>query len=313
MWAKYLYSHGHNAASSIWINLDETALPLHATGRHGNVHRNPAGTRQGLSCRGSLHERRAHCTLVATTCTCPILQKKLPQILLPNTLGKKKVWKAILPELLGEPPIEVIGDTQGWINAAKMVTIVDLLWKVCREHSPGKRIVLVWDCSPAHICPEVVTRMRKRDMRPLFIPSKLTHLLQVLDFAVFASFKKKYHEQQVAQLMMTATGQQPFDEWIRSTVACIRSTFGDCDVAAQFRRAGQCTAGGPYRPAITNVIGEHYRPGGRIITKEEFWFLVGRKQQFVYEKLFSRMPPMDVVGGAALPEPARRLRSRTTL
>jgi hypothetical protein len=155
--------------------------------------------------------------------------------------------------------------------------------------------------------------MRKRDIRPLFIPSKLTHLLQVLDFAVFASFKKKYHEQQVAQLMMTATGQQPFQERVRSTVACIRNTFRDCDVATQFKRAGQCTAGGPYRPAITTVVGEQYRPGGRIITKEEFWFLVGRKQQFVYEKLFSRMPPMDVIAGAALPEPARRLRSRTTL
>jgi hypothetical protein len=247
------------------------------------------------------------------TCTCPILQKKLPQILLPNTLGKKKVWKAILPELAGEPPVEVIGDTQGWINAAKMQTIVDMLWRVCQTECPGKRIVLVWDCSPAHICPEAVKRMRKRDIRPLFIPSKLTHLLQVLDFAVFASFKKKYHEQQVTQLMMTASGQQPFEQWIRSTVACIRATFADCSVAAQFTRAGQCTAAGPYRPAITNVVGEQYRPTARMLTKEELWFLVGRKQQFVYEKLFSRMPPMDAIAGAALPEPARRLRSRTTL
>lgn len=312
-WAAFLYNHGYNDATSIWINLDETALPVHVTTRHGNVHSKPKRQHGAFASKASLHERRAHCTLVAMTCTCPMLQRKLPQILLPNVLGKKKVWKAMEVEFGGEPPIAVIGDTQGWINSTKMQQIIDMVWKVCQKECPDKRIVMVWDCSPAHIAPLVVQRLRRRLFRPLFIPSKLTHLLQVLDFAVFASFKRKYHEHHVERLMATATGQQPYQEWIRGTIAAIRQTFSICDSMQHFRRAGQCMAAGPYRAAIQSIVGNDFVPADRVITKEEFWQLIGRRQQFVYERLFTNLPPMPPPPEAVLPKPVRRLRSKTTI
>ena len=36
-WARYLIRRGYGPTKSIWINLDESALPIHVGGRFGNV------------------------------------------------------------------------------------------------------------------------------------------------------------------------------------------------------------------------------------------------------------------------------------
>jgi hypothetical protein len=40
------------------------------------------------------------------------------------------------------------------------------------------------------------------------VPSKLTHVLQVLDFAVFARFKKNFHDSQMERLLQSFHGTQ---------------------------------------------------------------------------------------------------------
>lgn len=313
-WAAFLLAGGYGPDKAVWLNIDETALPLHTGGRHGNVLGLHTSRGKRFSTRASLHERRAHVTLVASVCTSLELQSKLPQFLLPNVTGKKRVWQQAMGEIAGEPPIVVLPDTQGWVNTAKLQKILSHIGKVCKKEAPGKRIVLVWDCCPAHLAPAVLQHARTCGIRPLMIPGKLTHVLQVLDFAVFARFKKQFHDSQMESLLQSVNGTQELIDWIRNTVRIVRDTFRTCNVAEHFHRAGQGANGVPWRQLVTEMLqSSTWRPVPRRITQEEFWYMIGRKQKLAHRILFGATPESPAPAHVAPAHPPRRLNSKTTL
>jgi hypothetical protein len=313
IWAAHLHDHGYDGANAIWINLDETALPMYVGGRAGNVHAQGRTGKKQFATKASLHERRAHCTLVAVVCNNAALQKKLPQFLLPNTTGTKRVWAKAVEDLGADSQVHILRDTSGWVNTKKFQAILRTLSQVCKKEVPGQRIVLVMDCAPAHIAPAVIQVARMRGLRPLLIPSRLTHLLQVLDFGVFAGFKRAFHDAHVNRLLGMANGMSTLPDWITGTIGTIRQTFTDLNARECFSQSGMGVSGKPYRPTLAAAIGQHWIAKGRRITQEEFWFLVGRKQKGVYPKLFRGMPIPVAPAALQQPAPVRRARSKTTL
>ena len=245
IWAAHLVDQGYDTANSIWINLDETALPMYVGGRAGNVHAQGRTGKRQFATKASLHERRAHCTLVACVCNDPILQRKLPQFLLPNTTGTKRVWASAMEDLGADTQISILRDTSGWVNTKKFQMILRILSQACKKEAPAKRIVLVMDCAPAHIAPAVIQATRLRGMRPLLIPSRLTHLLQVLDFGVFAGFKRAFHDAHVNRLLGMADGMSNLPAWITGTIQTVRDTFTDLDARAYFKQSGMGVTGRP--------------------------------------------------------------------
>ena len=113
--------------------------------------------------------------------------------------------------------VHIVPDSQGWINNAKLILVVDAIAAACRRHAPGRRIVLTWDCHATHISPIVLRRLRAHNIQPLLIPSKLTPHLQVLDFAVFAGFKQAYTSAHMRTLIASPTGRQDYAQWIATT------------------------------------------------------------------------------------------------
>lgn len=313
IWAQYLTSTGHGPGDAIWLNLDETALPLVFGGRHGNVHHLKHNAAIHLATPATLAQRRAHCTLVAAVSNTEALQKHLPQVLLPNTKGKKKIWTAAERALPPDSTIRIIPDTQGWVNTRKLIRILDYLHEACRAHDPTKKYVLVWDCHPTHIAPAVLRHARRRDFTILLVPSKLTHLLQVLDFAVFATLKQELHRAHLAHFVTARNAHMPLQQWIDVTIACIKDKMSRVSAANAFHSAGQPQQTAPYRAAVQRWLPERWRPTSRQLTEAELWFLIGRKQRNIHRLLFPRRR-----GGAPpLPPPAdpplKRLRSKTTL
>jgi hypothetical protein len=228
--------------------------------------------------------------------------------------GRKKVWKQAIEEMTGEPPIVVIPDTQGWVNTKKMQQIITHLGRVCKKEAPGKRIVLVLDCCPAHLAPAVLQHARARGLRPLLIPSKLTHVLQVLDFAVFARFKKNFHDSQMESLLQSFNGTQEVIDWIRNAARIVQDTFRTCAVAEHFHGAGQGAVGVPFRRTVTEMLqSTTWTPLPRRITQDEFWFMIGRQQKHAYKLLFGALPEAVPPVSMAPAKPPRRLRSKTTL
>lgn len=305
---------GYAEGESVWINMDETALPLHVGGRHGYVHGLPNGTAKQFATRASLHERRAHITLLASCCTDPNLQRKLPQFLLPNVTGKKRVWKEAIEDIAGEPPVVVLPDSSGWVNTEKLKQLLNTLSKVLKKEAPGKKIVLVWDCCVAHMTPAILQHARAKGIRVLMVPAKLTHVLQVLDFGVFATFKKTLHEAQVQRLLDSGTGTHDMKQWIRTSVAAIQRTFGDLDAAHHFHKAGQHKMDAPYRRILLDTLcSTTWRPTSRALTVDELWYLLGRRQRAVHPVLFAGLLKPAAAAAAEVPKRPKRLASKTTL
>ena len=310
-WARYLIRRGYGPTKSIWINLDESALPIHVGGRFGNVVMLGKEQKTKFATRGTLHERRKNVTLVASVCTDRHLQTKLPQFLLPNITGKKKVWTAAKGRIPDTSRVVIIPDTSGWINTAKLMEMVKQIATVAKEHAPTKKIVLVWDAHPAHVAPLVLRHAKKHGLRVLVIPSKLTHLLQVLDFSVFAQFKKNMYEAQVHHQIHARCAQMDMATWIDSTVAAIDKCLPEFDAAGHFRSAGQWMMTGPYRQALACTLPPTWETPARMLTQTELNLIVGRNLKGIHVPLFGAMPPIDEAPRPAAEGPLKRLRSKT--
>lgn len=311
IWAQHLHNSGYGPDDAIWLSTDETALPLVFAGRHGNVHqfRCAAGIR--LATPASLAQRRAHCTLVATVCSDPVLQVSLPQVLLPNTKGKKRVWAAAQEALDPHGTIRIIPDAQGWVNSKKLVQIVNMLHAACQAHDPTKKYVLVWDCHPTHISPVILRHARKKKFVLLLVPSKLTHLLQVLDFAVFASLKQELHKAHLHKFVGAPTAAQSLATWIPTTTECLTQTLRNVNARTAFASAGQARRNEPYRAMVQRWLPRDWASAGRSLSQEELWFLIGRRQKQIHKLLF---PGAVAPAPRPVPPPAarlRRLRSKT--
>lgn len=282
-------------------------------GRHGNVHhlRSNAGLR--LAAPASLAQRRAHCTLVGVVASESALQKVLPQTLLPNTKGKKKIWTAAGSALDPCGTIQIIPDNQGWVNSAKLIKIIDSLHRVCQLYDPTKKYVLVWDCHPTHISPTVLKHARQRHFAILLIPSKLTHLLQVLDFAVFASLKQQLHRAHLTRFIGARIASLPLHEWIDVTATCVAATMHRVDARAAFASAGQARRTEPYRAVVRKWVQAGWNTRGRSLTEEELWFLIGRKQRHIHRHLFPKLPAAAIPLAPTAATSLKRCRSKTTL
>lgn len=286
IWAQHLHNTGHDPDNAIWLSTDETALPLVFAGRHGNVHQFRHAANIRVATPASLAQRRAHCTLVATVSSDPALQGSLPQVLLPNTKGKKRIWTAAQDSLDPASTIRIIPDAQGWVNNKKLVQILNQLHDACQAYNPAKKYVLVWDCHPTHISPAILRHARKKKFSVLLVPSKLTHLLQVLDFAVFASLKQELHRAHLQSFVGAATAAQPLDKWITVTTTCINHAMRNVDARAAFASAGQARNTQPYRSMVQRWLPKDWGSTGRPLTQDELWFLIGRRQRHVHKLLF---------------------------
>ena len=206
-WLQYLNTTGFSTQDAIWVNMDETAVPLVVTHRVGNVYRFTRAAPPQAPAKARMQMRRGHCT-VAATATCETdLQPFMPQFVLPNTKGKKKLWRDH-PSVQAPPAsIQVQQEAAGWMTTAILVELAKTTVKRIREQRPGAKIVFVCDCHPTHLSHQFLRHSRRVGMKTLLIPSKLlTYLLQVLDVAVFAKYKAHLQDVLTRAAAASSTG-----------------------------------------------------------------------------------------------------------
>jgi len=312
IWARYLRHAGYGAPNTIWINIDETALPLYIGGRHGNVLRVPTRMGRAFTTRSTLAERRSNVTLLACVCTDKELQRYMPQILMPNTTGRKRLWRAAEAALTETPAVQIAQAHTGWITAELLIDALRAIKRVCNTHAPGKRIVLVMDGHSTHVTAPVLQRARALGMRPLIVPSKLTPQLQVLDVFVFAQFNLNLHRVHTAALLRSAAGKQDFLAWVVSTMRVIQDTFANVDGLAYFHALGQGPEAAPVRGELLRYAPPTWLPIPRPLTQQEFWFLLGRRLKGIHSSVFGRIPIVVAPPAAAPPARLRRACTKTT-
>ena len=191
-WWRYATSLQHNARPILAVNLDETAVLVHHPGQKGLVwlQKSKGQRRRYLQPVQKLdHGAKRQClTHVAMISNLPEVTKKLPHILLGN---EHVITASSVPELRAhlDPSIRVWRRKSSWVNASTMQDIALELVACLAEYKESHRIVLLLDCCPCHLDSTYINTLANNGIAVVFIPAKMTWLLQPLDTHAFSSFK----------------------------------------------------------------------------------------------------------------------------
>ena len=239
VWIGYLHAIGYGLEEAIWINMDETPIPYHTTGRKGM--RKHATSKQELDTmrdKVALTKIRTKCTLIASICSDTTVQQHLPQVFLPNEKGIVKKWKAAAETLCDYHCIRMLRGTSGWIRNDSFKKYVRILNQCLKEHAPGKKIVLMMDAHSTHMSVQSLKLIRKLNWRVIFVPSKATFLLQPLDAYIFSTLKHRLHVNLAETRMNTSDGVISFASWAATTFSTVNSLFQNMSPKTYFEKCG---------------------------------------------------------------------------
>ena len=225
---------------SLFINMDETSVALSYPGQKGNVVQQPRTTRirpETYSEKVTLAVRRGnitYCTFVASE---SFLQPLLPQILIGN---RQRRTRQVLRHVWKEQPgfVQTWTAESGWVNHTLMKQMITVLRNCIREHTAEFQIIFVVDAARCHIHRDIVNHACKHDMWMLYVPAKMTWLLQPLDAYVFAGFKADLKQQYADPKYATDTSTVPSIAWLRRLWQSIQNKVHTLDWKHAFAKVG---------------------------------------------------------------------------
>ena len=209
-WNQYLHSLVPNGKIALNINLDETNLALWQPRHRGNVslRKWPSvrHVRSKFICNVTLNSQRSNITHVAMCCDRVEIQPRLPQFLLASgsVLRKRDVplVHARLP-----PNMFLIRCKSSWSNEAKMKIIFRKLVEVLADVRQVYQPILFFDTAPPHLHASLFDYLGREGIFVGLVPASMTWLLQVLDVAVFAHYKKFFKSRFHAKRAETPSGK----------------------------------------------------------------------------------------------------------
>lgn len=196
------------------MNIDETSIAKGLAPRKGYVLFNVTTKRSSVKALVRSRDTRAHSTFLAAITDEAALQQHLPQFLIPHHTRLSRAEKALLATLAG--PLVWVQDGAGWMKSNILKGLITILRRKVREHCPGKTLVLVLDTAPCHRENSVLSHCSRLGIHVLFIPAKLTWLLQPLDTHVFALFKQRFFETLLQYRQRSRDGTNSGTDWIEA-------------------------------------------------------------------------------------------------
>ena len=285
LWVKCLMAHDNTFADAVWINIDETALPVYTGGKRGFRMRCKTKALENLMVeRASLKLRRQYVTLIGAITSYPNLQKVLPQVFMPKSKRLKKAWKQASRRV--PSPARVLLGTNGWSTKESLARYFTML-KAVVDRQTKKKVVIVMDCHPSHIAQQTIKWLRKAKWEILLVPSKLTYLLQPLDVAVFRRFKNRYFLDHMKQKTQSPQGTETFQEWFQTTCRSIRDVFPQVEGEMLFKRCGLSLDETSTRPRILELVDQDIARQCRPLEAKELTEVIGLKSPYLHSSLFS--------------------------
>ena len=237
----------------VYVNIDETSIQKAMVPRKGyglfKINLKKGKVRAIISQKGT----RSHCTLLACTTDHAALQPHLPQFVVPKDKQTNRREKAALNRML--PPIVWVQKEAGWVTSKLMPTFITQIRRVCNTHCPDKALILVLDNAPTHRQIDVIKHCSRLGVFPLFIPSKLTWLMQPLDSHSFARFKSRLYVEQLKKRQASTSGSVKDSDWVDSLATVIREVLVNRAWDQSFVDNGIASVRGVMRDRIVEVAG----------------------------------------------------------
>jgi len=147
-------------------------------------------------------------------CDDPVIQKILPQIIIGNAFRfTAKLMRTVAAEKPGN--VEVWRAKSAWNNCQLMCKVLRTLASALRAHTDRYQLMLTLDVAPCHIHPIVSQCAARLGIWLLYIPAKMTYLLQPLDTHCFSSMKMRLKRKFQDARRNSQSGQVSAEDWLR--------------------------------------------------------------------------------------------------
>ncbi len=253
-WAAWMRAHRVASSAAVFINMDETRLSNIRSWAQGLV----PPPRRACGTSWTTQRPKPACpraTLIAAICSSANLQKMLPQIWLPRSeRGKIPSARKRQTYAAASWPQEVWYGTDGNITSELMRTWLKKVRSVVRRWNPEAKIVLGVDVCRSHIDKGVVTLARSLGFEVIFIPARMTFLLQPLDTHVFSQLKGCIRNGLLRRGLASPTGSWSWKEAVGVQAAAISEILSSRDWARVFGRIGLGGSMENLRPAVRDLV-----------------------------------------------------------
>ena len=245
----------------VFVSMDETQL---ATVKHRGVGmisgRKRKRTDQRRAPRDPVDKHNTKVTYIAVVSDSSGLQPLLPQVILPRYTQHVRPPAHVLHTYAGFGyPLEFWHGTAGATTPGIIQSWLTRLRSVISSFNDSAWIVLALDCHTNHLCVQTMAHIRRLGILPLFVPAKLTWLLQVLDVYGFGPIKKDMRLDELRARESSAGGVVARPQRMRFAASSIRRTIINRDWSAAFNKLGY---GNDHRPAASQL--QQYLPDGEI-------------------------------------------------
>ena len=224
----------------VFINADETAL---ASVRHGgrgmaSVYRR-SRARPKTRPRDPADRAFTNTTLFGVVCDCPGLQPLLPQVILARYSQNTQVPVSLQAHYRSCGfPFEFWHGSKGCVTPIIFRKWATRLRQSVASYNPAAWIVLIIDCSCAHLDRRSVAHLRRLGIVVVIVPASLTWLLQLLDVHVFGGLKRELRQAEARARANSMSGQIVPGQWIKLATTVIRREIINRDWSSCFARLG---------------------------------------------------------------------------
>jgi hypothetical protein len=219
--------------------MDETSLAYVYGGQKGNIKitKRMGRFRQQFVERLTASERRQCVTLLVCLASTPEVHAELPQIF----LGSSRHFSArYLAEHRPRMPdgMYLWANERGWMTQEVCAVLITAIKESLGALLERYHVVLLMDAHRAHISETICRRARTSGMTLVYVPAKLTWLLQPADTHLFAQFKCRMRRTYTQTRLDNPDGRLQPDQWLDIVCHCLSHVVMGRSWGHSFRKNG---------------------------------------------------------------------------
>lgn len=185
----------------------------------------------------------------------PELQPLLPQVFLAKYTGARHPphWMTVACAAAGFP-LEYWHGTSGSSTPTIVQNWATRLRSVVHTFHDDAFILLIWDCHSSHLDLGTVRHLQMLGILTVFIPAKLTWLLQQLDVYVYSELKATIRNIESQERLASDTGQLGPGAWITNTARAVDHVLVSRDWSDEFDRLGAGATVASLKPEVRRYL-----------------------------------------------------------
>ena len=233
-WWNYLRSQVPVGKKVLRLNYDETSICEFQGHARGNIFASKdVRATQDVSRKC----RRSNLTYIAFVCDDPVIQPKLPQVILGNERTIPKRHLAAIRRCL-QPNIRVVRARSAWVNGNVCANLIRWLGEALESHMSTHQPILSFDACKSHVTPTVLRAFMTTRIWPHMIPASTTRHIQTLDTHGFGAFKLRLQHEYQGLRALREDGVIGINELVQAIQQAIRGTLNSRAWAEAFDHNG---------------------------------------------------------------------------